>query len=142
MFDKGKMGAICFVLWGLLHVVGGGAILLALTDGPDAGYAVYSGSGMGYSALAGHVLSYFAYNLVWIAGLVVFIALRFNWRNNETALALNAGIILLIEVGLVLFLLIPGHVSLTEAAPGLILFIVGATLCGIACNSKPRTREV
>lgn len=130
----GRIGAVCFAAWALLHVVGSAWILLALGDGPDSGFAVYQLAGSGYDQLASKILGYFAYMLLWVAGLVMVVAARFNWHNNQTALALNSAVILLVEVGLAVFLLIPGHVGLLEALPGMALFVAAVVLGGIGCN--------
>lgn len=128
-------GAIAFSLWGLLHVVGSGFILTQLaTGGAAAAYDVYGVTEPPDQAIAGAALGYMSY-FVAIFGLVVCgVALRLNWRNSERGLALNTALVLIVELGLVIFLILPGHVSLAEALPGFILFLAGATLGGVACQ--------
>ena len=130
-----RTGAMAFLLWGLLHITGSAFILVELaTGGPSAGYAVYSVTDLPTQAIAGAALGYMSF-LIAASGLAACgIALRLNWRNSEVGLALNTGLVLVIEVGLAVFLVLPGHVSLAEALPGLILFGAGATLGGIACR--------
>lgn len=135
MSKLAKAGAVAFGLWGVLHVAGGGAILVAtISGGAERGFAFYGHGGASLPAATGGVLAYFAYLLV-LAGLAAAaVALRLNWRNSELGLALNTGLILAIELGLILFLLIPGHLALAEAWPGFLLFALGATFGGIACR--------
>ena len=46
MMSFAKLGAVCFGLWGLLHVAGGGYILSAvLLSGPGGGYMIYGHDG-------------------------------------------------------------------------------------------------
>lgn len=137
MTKLSRYGGIAFVLWGLLHLVGGMTIDLAfLSGGSNAGYALYGFYGPELPAVTGAILGYFGF-LISMSGLIViYVAIRHNWRNSENGLAANTGVVLLIEVGLVLFLLVPGHVGLSEALPGLMLFIAGATLGGIACRRE------
>lgn len=130
-----KIGAVSFVLWGLLHIAGGGIILLAVADSPTQGYAIYQDSATVYTPLAGSVLGYLAYGFVWIAVLVTYIGIRYNWQNSQHGLALNTVLVGLTDVGLVVFLVWPGFISWGEASPGLLLFAGGVIFGGIACNA-------
>lgn len=130
-----KIGAIFFLLWGVLHIIGGAAILAAVGESPASGFAIYEESTAAYTALSGSVLGYLAYSFVWIAVLVSYIAIRLNWKNSQDGLALNTVLVGLTDIGLVIFLVLPGFVSWGEAAPGLVLFAGGAIFGGIACQS-------
>lgn len=139
--NKAKIGAVFFVLWGLLHIVGGGAILAAVADSPSQGFAVYEESSAVYTELAGAVLGYLAYGLVWIGALVTYVGVRYNWQNSSNGLALNTVLVGLTDLGLVIFLIWPGFVSWGEASPGLLLFAGGVVFGGLACNAAhPKTR--
>lgn len=131
-----KIGAILFILWGLLHIVGGGAILAAVSESPESGFAIYQESDAAYTNLAGSVLGYLAYTFVWIAVVVTYIGIRYNWRNSSDGLALNTALVGLTDIGLILFLVLPGFVSWIAAAPGLLLFAGAAITGGIACNAE------
>lgn len=130
-----RVGAVFFILWGLLHVVGGASILLAAIESPAAGYASYGEHADSYTELAGGVLAYLAYGFVWIGVLATIIGLRYNWANSQQGLALNTVLVGATDLGLVLFLVLPGFMSWIEASPGLLLFIGGAVFGGIACSS-------
>ncbi|MGE0556869.1 MAG: hypothetical protein AB7E73_01750 [Burkholderiales bacterium] len=132
---KARTGAVLFMLWGLLHVVGGAVILAALTDGAESAYALYQ-NGIGvYPAIAGFVLGYLAYCLICMGIVVAAVGAMANWRNSANGLALNTIIVGLTEIGLVGFLIVPGYVSWTEAVPGMLLFMAAVTLGGIACRN-------
>lgn len=130
-----RTGAIAFVLWGILHIAGSGYVLKALASGgPAAGFAIYGTTESVEARIAGSVLGYMSF-IILAAGLVVTaIALRMNWRNSELGLALNTGLVLVIEFGLAVFLLAPGHVSIAEAGPGIGLFLIAAICGGVACQ--------
>jgi hypothetical protein len=130
-----RTGAILFVLWGLLHVVGGGAILLALGDGAASGFAVYQSSTGTYPPLAGAVLGYLAFTFVWIGAAVTVVGVRLNWRNSAAGLALNTVIAGLTDIGLVVFLVFPGYVTWPEASIGIALLLAAAFVSGIACRA-------
>jgi hypothetical protein len=130
-----RIGAIAFALWGILHIAGSAFILAELASGgPAAGYAVYGTAETVEASIAGSILGYLSFLLLAAGVVVAAIALRMNWRNSESGLAMNTGLVLLIEVGLVVFLLFPGHVSMAEAAPGIGLFLIGAVSGGVACK--------
>ncbi|WP_299730656.1 hypothetical protein [uncultured Tateyamaria sp.] len=133
-----KIGAVGFGLWALLHIVGAGAILAAvMSGGPEAGYVIYGVGEGALPAATGAILGYFAFLLLAIALVVGGIAARMNWNNSEAGLAINTGIVLVIEIGLILFLLIPGHLPFMQALPGFVFFAIGVIAGGMACRKDP-----
>jgi hypothetical protein len=130
-----RIGAIAFLLWGVLHVAGSGFILAQLASrGPAAGFGVYGASETVDAKIAGSILGYLSFLILASGLLAMAIAIRMNWRNSELGLAANTGLVLVIEVGLAVFLLLPGHVSVAEAAPGIGLFLIAAICGGVACQ--------
>ena len=130
-----KIGAVFFILWGLIHIIGGGAILAAVAESPAQGFAIYGEHSDSYTDLAGSILGYLAYGFVWIAVLVTYIGVRYNWRNSRLGLALNTSLVGLTDIGLIIFLVLPGFMSWSNASPGLLLFVGAVVFGGIACNS-------
>ena len=138
MMNYAKLGAIGFGLWGLLHIAGGGIILFSTVfDGATAGYAVYGHDGSPLPAATGAVLAYFSYLLALSGAAVLIIAIKLNRTNSQTGLAINTALIALVELGLILFLIVPGYLPLLEASPGFVFFAVGAIFGGIACTRDP-----
>ena len=131
-----RVSAVCFGLWGLLHVVGGSVILAAVGESPAAGFAVYQQSGGAYPPLAGAVLGYLAYGFVWTGVLVIVVAAIGNWRNSARSLALNTALVGFTDVGLLVFLLRPGYVGWVEASAGIVLFVLAVGLGGAACRGR------
>ena len=130
-----RIGAALFVAWGLIHMLGGVAILTAAADSAEAGYAAYRNSEGSYNELSGSILSYFAYLLIVAGGVVTFVATTRNWNNDQGGLAFNSIFIGLIEAGLIWFLVLPGHVGWGQASVGLVPFVVATVVSGIACQS-------
>lgn len=138
MMNYAKLGAIGFGLWGLLHMAGAIVILSAtLGTGPAAGYAIYGYDGGPLPGATGAILAYFAYFLVLSGASALGIAVKLNWSNSQTGLAINTGLILAVEIGLIIFLIVPGYLSVFEALPGFVFFAMGAILGGIACTRDP-----
>ena len=127
-----QLGAGCFVLWGLVHVVGGASLLATLrSDGAAALLRAFATAEPGsvpdaVPAVAGAVAGFHAWNLLWIGALVVIVALRVRRRDPETALWLNLALAGFADVGLVFALLLPGHMPWIEGSPGLVLFALAA----------------
>jgi hypothetical protein len=131
---KAKAAALLFVSWGLMHVAGGGAILLGLADGTAEGYGVYKNTAGPFPEIAGAALGYLAYFLVGVGALVAAVGTTANWRNSPAGLALNTGLVLFVEAGLVYFLVLPGYVTWAEASVGLTIFALAALIGGRACH--------
>ena len=128
------LGTAGFGLWGVLHLFGGGALLVAVMDSADAGFAAYRGAGQGYDALAGAILAYFAYGIAVLGAVALAVAAAGNRRNSERALMANTVLVGATELGLVIFLLIPGFVPIAQALPGLVFAALGIVAGGIACR--------
>ena len=137
-----KAGAVAFVLWGLLHVAGGGMILSALSNGPGEGFAIYQNHEGTYTPLAGAILAYFAFLIVSIGAAAALVGVFLNWRNSGWGLAINTTMIGVTDIGLVIFLLSPGFVTVGEASIGIVLFVVGATFCTTAWLSERAVKVI
>lgn len=134
-----RIGAAFFGLWGLLHVVGGSAILAAaLGGGPAAGYAFYEQSAGEYPAVAGAILAMNSFTIAWVGALVIVIAATMNWRNNCTGFALNLVLAGLMDVALVVFLLAPGFVTTRDAMLGISLLVIAATFSSLGLLRQRR----
>ncbi len=131
-----KIGSGFFIAWGALHILGGGMILAGLVESPASGFAAYQQSDAEFPALAGAILGYFSYLLICLSIAVIAIGVKFNWRNDKFGLALNTGIVVLVEIGLIVFLLLPGFVSVAEAGIGLALAVLAVVISGIACSRE------
>ena len=130
-----RVGAVFFILWGLLHIVGGGVIVIEAAQSPAQGFAMYGEHSATYTQLAGNILGYLAYGFVWVAVLVTCIGVRYNWRNSKDGLVLNTVLVGMTDLGLVIYLVLPGFVSWGNASPGLLLFTGGVVFGGLACKS-------
>ena len=123
-----RIGAVLFGLWGVLHVVGGGALLFAWSSRGSGelmrsyGSTVAADIGDDLPSIVGAVGAFHAFNLLWIGALVLWVAITLNWKNRPEGLWLNVAMAGAADLGLVLFLLTPGYMTWGEGAPGLALF--------------------
>ena len=137
MTGLARLGATAFALWGILHIVGATMILMALMrSGASGAYAYYGLEGEDLPDIAGSVLGYFSYMIVLAGAAALGVAVRLNSRNSEIGLAINTALTLLVEIGLIVFLLVPGHVGIVESAPGLLLAALGIVAGGLACRRE------
>jgi hypothetical protein len=74
-------------------------------------------------AVVGGVGAFHAFNLVWIGLLVIVVAAKLNWHNSRTGAWLNGTLAGMADLGLVVFLLLPGYMPWAEGAPGIVLFV-------------------
>lgn len=132
-----RIGAVAFLLWGLVHVAGGAALLGALADGGPVALRML-GSGVSPSLLpaaldpvSGAVLAFHFWNLVWIGVIVAAVAVCLNWRGSRAGFWINLGVVAAADAGMVATLLLPGLISPAEGAVGLVLAAVAATFGGL-----------
>jgi len=137
-----KIGAIFYLLWGLLHIAGGAYLLVASFQGLEGfllgltGSQVPGGVGTGNDlALRAitEVSSYHAFNLVWLGLLVSMVAVRLNWKNSLPGYWINLALVGFIDLGLVLFMVVPGVMSILDAwiGPLLYVFALGFSTVGV-----------
>lgn len=140
-----RAGTVFFALWGLLHVVGGASLLATWwTDGAAELVRTYGSSVAGtipaeLPAVAGAIGAFHAFNLLWIGALVAGLAMTWGWKGRAAGLWLNLILAGAADLGLVLFLLLPGYMPWAEGAPGLVLLAPAAacSLLGRAAMRAP-----
>ncbi|MEZ4708675.1 MAG: hypothetical protein R3A44_15815 [Caldilineaceae bacterium] len=125
-----KIGAIFYALWGLLHIVGAGVLMLQAYTVGGATVLAAIGSATPAAAipqfeseLLAAVLAYYAWNLVWIGAFVLVVAIRSNWRNDATGYWLNLIVVSAVDLGLVAMLMIPGHMAWSDGGLGVALWL-------------------
>ena len=104
-------GAICYALWGCLHL--------------QAAYAVYRvGAALEPGMAQGRVFQD-AWNLLFFGVTAIVIALTLNIRNNAWGYWINLGVLTLADTGLIFFILVPGYMPLWPGIAGPVLWILG-----------------
>lgn len=141
-----RIGAVLYALWGLLHVVGGAVILQsALTGG-----ATEALQGMGSALpaaeipliagkIADNVIAFHAWNLMWAGGLALVIAITLNWRNSKVGYWLNLAIVAVADVGLIVFLLLPGLMTVSDGIWGPLLYVLALLFATIGLATEVGT---
>ena len=122
-------GAICYTLWGCLHL--------------QAAYAVYHvGLGLEPGMAQGRVFQD-AWNLLFFGVTAIAVALTLNIRNSVWGYWINLGVLALADTGLIFFVLVPGYMPLWPGLAGPILWILGWILTTLAYfRAAPTTATV
>ena len=144
-----KLGSIFYGLWGAIHVLGGAFLLSAAftnssdflqvlfgssqTITPDFLSAVPAIERLGTT----QVFTYHAFNLLWIGLLVTLIAAWLNWNNSPTGFWLNLTLVGLTDLGLVLFMVQPGVIPLSDAWIGPALYIPAIVFSALGVFRAP-----
>ena len=105
-----RIGAILYVLWGVLHIV--------------AAFKVYSlGQSLEPGAVQGRIFQD-AWNLLFFALFGTAVAIKYNWRNSKLGYWLNFVVVSVGDIGFIIFLLIPGYLPLMPGALGPLLWLL------------------
>ncbi|MDQ7015944.1 MAG: hypothetical protein Q9N68_06155 [Gammaproteobacteria bacterium] len=123
-----KMGAILYLLWGLLHI--------------KAAIATYQlGATLDPSLIQGRVYQD-AWNLVFFAVSVSVIAVLLNWRNSRLGFWLNLSIASVTDVGFILHVLMPGYIPMIPGIIGPILWVFAVIFTAIAIRKTKITENI
>jgi hypothetical protein len=122
-------GAICYALWGCLHL--------------QAAYAVFRvGAALEPGMVQGRVFQD-AWSLLFFGVTAIAVALTLNIRNNAWGYWINLWILGLADTGLIFFILIPGHMPLWPGIAGPVLWILGWILTTLAYfRAAPATAAI
>jgi hypothetical protein len=121
------VGAICYALWGCLHL--------------QAAYAVYHvGVALEPGMVQGRVFQD-AWNLLFFGVTAIAVALTLNIRNSAWGYWINLGILALADTGLIIFVLVPGYMPLWPGLAGPILWVLGWALTTLAYLRRGNPRQ-
>ena len=119
-----KLGAVAYVLWGLLHL-NAARLVWQAGQGLDAGF------------IQGRVLQ-LSWDLLFFATFSIVVAVTMNWKNSRCGYWLNLVIVSAADIGFILFVLLPGHAPMNPAALGPILWIVAVVLSTLGFRQANR----
>jgi|CXWL01.1.fsa_nt_gi hypothetical protein len=146
-----KIGSAIYVIWGIIHIFGGGTLLAdAVSDNPTKALFGF-GSAMPESSISpvsdpvtASVISFHSFDLVWMGILVTIIAITMNWKNSKTGFLINTAIIAFADLGLIIFMLIPGIVKVEEGLIGPLLLPLGMIflILGLRKKDKAKTTSI
>jgi hypothetical protein len=117
-----RIGAILYVIWGVLHL--------------NAARATYTlGSTLEPGLVQGRVYQD-AWNLVFFAVFAIVVAVTFNWKNSRLGYWLNLIIVSATDIGFIVHVLAPGHVPLIPGIAGPVFWVLATIFSTIGIYSK------
>jgi len=105
-----KLGAVTYVLWGLLHIQAARLVTMlgqSLEPGMVQG-RIYQG----------------AWNLLFFALFGIVVAILLNWKNSRLGYWLNLVVISAADIGFIVAILMPGYVPLIPGGIGPLLWVL------------------
>lgn len=116
-----KLGAITYVLWGILHI--------------EAARKVYVlGQTLEPGMVQGRIFQD-AWNLLFFAVFGVVVAIFLNWKNNRLGYWLNLVVVSTGDIGFIVFVLAPGYLPIMPGALGPMLWVLAAILSTAAITT-------
>jgi hypothetical protein len=120
-----RIGAVAYVLWGLLHIQAARMVYLL-------------GQSLEPGMVQGRVFQN-AWSLLFFALFGIAVAVAFNWKNSRLGYWLNLVVISAADIGFIVFVLMPGYVPLWPGGLGPLLWVIAlifSTLGFMASGSK------
>jgi hypothetical protein len=118
-----QIGAVLYVVWGVLHLFASWGIhVLAATLPPG---------------LAHGRLEQAAWNLATFAVLAIALSVALNWHNSRIGYWINLIVVGVVDLGYVVFVVAPGYIPASLASlAGPIIFVAAAIFSTIAVRSS------
>lgn len=139
-----KIGAVFYVLWGILHVVVGIVPVIAfLTAGPRAMLTSLPGMQAVPAAVeeplrqSAFFIAEHHFNLAAFGVLAIIVAVTLNWQNRPLGFWTNLVVLGMVDVSFVLGQMVPGYMPLEMGIIGPVLYVLGALFTGAALVGTP-----
>lgn len=121
-----KLGAITYVIWGILHIV--------------AAKAVYTlGETLDPGLIQGRIFQV-AWNLLFFAIFGIVVGIFLNWKNSRLGYWLNLIVVSVGDIGYIIYLIIPGYVALIPGAFGPITWLLAVLFSTIGILGANQSR--
>ena len=119
-----RIGAVTYVLWGLLHI--------------QAARMVYMlGQSIEPGMVQGRIFQD-AWSLLFFALFGIVVAVTLNWKNSRLGYWLNLVVISAADIGFIIFIMVPGYVPLVPGGLGPLLWIVALVFSTLGIMASGR----
>ena len=122
-----KLGAVTYVLWGLLHIQAARLVYMlgqSLEPGMIQG-RIYQG----------------AWNLLFFALFGIVVAILLNWKNSRLGYWLNLVVISAADIGFIVTILLPGYVPLIPGGIGPLLWVLALVFSTLGILKSSRANR-
>ena len=139
-----RIGAIFYILWGVLHVIIGAVLFYKLSTVGNYGVMATTGSAVPpeqipriSSALLDGILTQYAWNVLWPGLFAIGVAFM-NWKNSLFGYWYNLIVITLVDSGFACAILLPGYITLRDGLPGPIFWFLAVIFSTLGILKNPR----
>lgn len=133
-----KTAAVFYVLWGIIHIIGGAVLLSTSMEGADTFVKALTGGELLGLKAAKWVFAFHSYNIMWMGVLAILIAVLMNWKNSTAGYWINMAVVGFADLGLIIFMVLPGVMSISNAWIGPLLFLFAFVFSTIGRLTKVR----
>ncbi len=122
-----KLGAVTYVLWGLLHI-------------QAARFVYVLGQSLEPGIIQGRIYQD-AWNLLFFALFGIVVAVTLNWKNSRLGYWLNLIVVSAGDIGFIVTIIVPGYVPLVPGGIGPLLWVVALAFStlGILASNRQAT---
>ena len=141
-----KIGAVFYVLWGVLHVFWGASMLYTLSSEGGAGVLAAVGTAVPQSELPKEVsgvgsglLGQHNWNLLWFGLFAIVVGAFFNWKNSRPGYWVNLAVVSAADLGFIFAIMVPGYIKFADGFMGPLLWILAVIFSTIGIRGgKPQ----
>ncbi|MBW8051888.1 MAG: hypothetical protein FVQ77_16435 [Cytophagales bacterium] len=143
-----RIGAIFYVLWGILHIFLGGLVLYIYftlgTPGMLSFFGLKDAEQLPAEAskITGSLGAQHAANLAIFGTVAIIIALAGIWKNSPVAFWMNLIMVGFADVAFIFAFFIPGYIKGVEGIIGPLLFVLAALFSGAGLLTKAKKSTV
>jgi len=105
-----KLGAVTYVLWGLMHI-------------QAARFVFMLGQTLEPGMVQGRIYQD-AWNLLFFALFGIVVAVTLNWKNSRLGYWLNLVVVSAGDIGFIITILVPGYIPLLPGGLGPVLWVI------------------
>ncbi len=119
-----KVGAVAYVMWGILHIQAARLVFLL-------------GGSLEPGMVQGRIYQD-AFSLLFFAIFGIAVAVWLNWQNSRLGYWLNLVVISAADIGFIVYVLLPGYVPLVPGGLGPLFWVVAIIFSTLGIlKSKP-----
>jgi hypothetical protein len=118
-----KIGSGLYFIWGLLHIV---AAVQEFQLGASLEFGLVQGK-----------INQGAWELLFIALTSIAIAIIYNWKNSRLGYWLNLLMVSIADIGFIIFVFLPGHVSFLTGILGPVFWLSAAVFSTLGIRTQP-----